>query len=70
MARHGAGIACEMLRCVKDDIQAGSLVQLPLAGEQPGMQIRCAYQTPMSDTVRAFVGLLRGTPGSPASRDR
>jgi molybdate transport repressor ModE-like protein len=67
MARHGAGIACEMLRCVRDDIQAGSLVLLPLAGEQPTMQIRCAYQTPMSATVREFVAMLRGTSGSTGS---
>ncbi|OGA95906.1 MAG: hypothetical protein A3G27_04900 [Betaproteobacteria bacterium RIFCSPLOWO2_12_FULL_66_14] len=59
MARHGAGIACEMLRCVKDEIQAGSLVPLPLAGEQPMLQLRCAHQTPMSDIVREFVELLR-----------
>jgi DNA-binding transcriptional LysR family regulator len=62
MARHGAGIACEMLRCVKEDIQAGSLVALQLAGEQPVLQLRCAYQTPMSETARELVELLRGKP--------
>jgi DNA-binding transcriptional LysR family regulator len=58
MARHGAGIACEMLRCLKDEIQAGSLVPLSLRGQQPKMQVRCAYQTPVSDMAREFIDLF------------
>lgn len=60
MARHGAGIACEMLRCMRDEIQAGTLVPLQLISPHLHMQLRCAYQTPMSEAVREFVELLRG----------
>jgi len=59
VARHGAGIACEMLACVRAEIEAGELVALRLSGPQPHMQVRCACQSHPSEPVRQFVELLR-----------
>ncbi|MSQ53719.1 MAG: LysR family transcriptional regulator, partial [Betaproteobacteria bacterium] len=60
MARHGAGIACEMLCCVKNEINAGLLVQLKFAGAQASMQIRCANLSPKSEPVRQLIEIMRG----------
>jgi DNA-binding transcriptional LysR family regulator len=60
MARHGAGIACEMLCCVKNEIQAGLLVPLKLAGPPATMQIRCANLAPKSEPVRQLIEIMRG----------
>lgn len=64
MARHGAGIACEMLCCVKNEINAGTLVQLRFAGPAASMQIRCANLSPKSEPVRQLVSIMRGEPPS------
>ena len=59
MARHGAGIACEMLCCVKNEIQSGRLVPLKLAGPPVTMQIRCANLSPKSELVRQLIDTMR-----------
>ena len=59
MARHGAGIACEMLCCVKNEIQTGLLVPLKLAGPPATMQIRCANLSPKSEPVRQLIDIMR-----------
>ena len=59
MARHGAGIACEMLCCVKNEIQTGLLVPLKLAGPPSTMQIRCANLSPKSEPVRQLIDIMR-----------
>ncbi len=60
MARHGTGIACEMLCCVKNEIQSGLLVPLKLAGPPVTMQIRCANLSPKSEPVRQLIEIMRG----------
>ena len=59
VARHGGGIACEMLGCVQAELDAGLLVALPLSGPKPTMQVRCALQSHPAEPVRQFVELLR-----------
>ncbi|MCC6473037.1 MAG: LysR family transcriptional regulator [Burkholderiales bacterium] len=70
LARRGAGIACELRRWVADEVHAGTLVPLPLAGPEPTVQIRCAYQAPLSQPAGEFLALLReharGAAASPA----
>ena len=61
MARHGAGIACEMLCCVKNEINAGLLTQLKFAGPPATMQIRCANLSPKSEPVRQLIEIMRGS---------
>ena len=60
MARHGAGIACEMLCCVKNEINAGLLVQLKFSGPPATMQIRCANLSPKSEPTRQLMEIMRG----------
>ena len=62
VARHGGGIACELLTCVRDEIESGALVALRVSGPQPSMQVRCAHQSHPSEPAREFVELLRAGP--------
>jgi DNA-binding transcriptional LysR family regulator len=64
VARHGGGIACEMRACVRDEIESGVLVALPVSGPQPDMQVRCAHPSHPSEPVREFVDMLRADPGA------
>ncbi|MFM9967116.1 MAG: LysR family transcriptional regulator [Burkholderiales bacterium] len=59
MARHGAGIACEMLFCLQADIKSGVLVRLPLAGAAPTMQVRCAVSGAPSAKARQLIEMMR-----------
>jgi len=63
MARRGAGIACEMLCCVRHEIDAGTLVQLDLAAATAAMQIRCANLSPKSEPARQLIDIMRGAAG-------
>ena len=70
MARHGAGIACEMLCCVKSEIQSGLLVPLKLAGPTTTMQIRCANLSARSEPVRQLIEIMRGAVADQIARQK
>ena len=59
MVRHGAGIACLPHCTVRDELDAGTLVALPLTIPLADLELRCAYQTPLSDTGKRLMNHLR-----------
>jgi DNA-binding transcriptional LysR family regulator len=59
VARHGGGIACEMLASVQDEIGAGQLVALKISGQRPSLQVRCAFRSPVPEAARQLVELLK-----------
>jgi len=75
--RHGAGIAC-LPRCtVREEIAAGSLVELRLARPLAELELHCAYHAPLSETARQLLAHLgqataihRRTPLAPQQRER
>ena len=61
MVRHGTGIACLPLCTVRDELDAGTLVALPLTVPLADLELRCAYQAPLSDTAKRLMDHLRST---------
>lgn len=48
MVRHGAGLAC-LPRCtVREEIAAGTLIEIPLAVPLAALELHCAYRSPVS----------------------